>query len=423
MRSRKRLNEELNIGRVDDGELATVLTLTFPRGAQLQSGEVEYRTVDDEVAITLAYTEGAIRNSFAGPALTEELLEKAASSIKDALLDEEVRRICRWPAFSSGKSVEGSWRYQDEWQIGPAPLVAPRANEISSDHPFLLDFQFRDSANHIIRQQRYRARAADLLLMLNLFSVSPIWSYGSRVRKHWVLVPQEDNSTKTVWAQEGHFIPDLRFIEDTLPDIAMPSIVEFPAQDYYGRNGRVGDTLTLPSGLDQLVRLSDMLSQDDRERFLRSCYWYRTAQTVWHDSQSLHLTSLVNAIESIASRDRVEGDPSDVTARFLSFMSNYAPGSPSKTRLNRLYEARSEITHGERLLHFDQSAVGWGLNQRSAQDREVNQDASMLVKGALLNWLWHSDSSQSTPFVAGNSKRAKPPKPGTKSQVKVILPE
>ena len=54
------IKELLRVGQVDDEELATVLSSELPRGAQLTSNQVEYRTSDDEWVLSLRYADGAI---------------------------------------------------------------------------------------------------------------------------------------------------------------------------------------------------------------------------------------------------------------------------------------------------------------------------------------------------------------------------
>jgi hypothetical protein len=39
----------------------------------------------------------------------------------------------------------------------------------------------------------------------------------------------------------------------------------------------------------------------------------------------------------------------------MSFMKRFGPANPSGTQLNKIYDTRGEITHGERLLYLDQS--------------------------------------------------------------------
>ena len=106
---------------------------------------------------------------------------------------------------------------------------------------------------------------------------------------------------------------------------------------------------------------------------------------------------------------------------FLSFMGKFAPGKPSKSRLDKIYDVRGEVTHGERLLHFDR-ALPTGLDETSAKDREVSDAASLLCKGALINWLWSRDPTNNGSLLTKGLPSTKPPRPGTKSKVMVTIP-
>jgi hypothetical protein len=182
------------------------------------------------------------------------------------------------------------------------------------------------------------------------------------------------------------------------------------------------DTLTVPVELASLLDAFAALDNDDKERFLRACYWYHMAGTVWDYSQSLYLTSFINAVECLASVGRERLDPEGAVKLFKRFMRRYAPGSPSGTKLDKLYEIRSDITHGERLLHLDQPPGATALSQDFAIALQAGDDAAVLTRGALLNWLWEHHPSASGLLLTQGMKATKPAKPGTKSEAKIVVP-
>ncbi len=417
------MTEELHIGEVDDDELKVVLSSVLPRGAQFRADEVEYRTMADEWALSLQYREGRIVSAVAGPAMTSELAEQARTAIEQVLLTPTDSKVCRWTLFST-RPVEGCWRYRDQFQIVPAPPDAPRPAELMAEHPFLLDFLFEDSAVGRIRHHRYVRRASDLTLVLNLLLRPRISSPSNRGRKHWVWVwPPERSVPDTLWAQEGYMIPNFQYIIDDFPVAAdVPPLQEVAAETYYDLRAGYADTLTIPAELVRLLDAFSGLNGDDRERFLRACFWYHTASTVWDYSQSLHLTSLVNAIECLASVGPERSTSEGPSRLFLSFMKRFAPGRPSRTRLNKIYDVRGEITHGERLLYLDKSSPSSGLDQTSTLDREIGDNASLLCRGALINWLWSHDPATTDPLLTKGLPLTKSARPGTKSGVIVTVP-
>jgi hypothetical protein len=218
-------------------------------------------------------------------------------------------------------------------------------------------------------------------------------------------------------------IPGFRYIVDDFPLAAdVPPLEELAAETYYDLRAGYADSLTIPAELSRLLDTFSGLEGDDRERFLRACFWYHTASTVWDYSQSLHLTSLVNAIECLATVGPERSKPEGPSGLFLSFMREFAPGKPGRKVLDKIYDVRGEITHGERLLYLDQSSPLVPLDQISARDREVGDNASVLCQGALINWLWSHDRATTDPLLARGLPSTKPARPGTKSGVTVIVP-
>jgi hypothetical protein len=440
------LTKELRIGEFDDDELTTVLTSVLPRGAQFRPNEVEYRTTADEWVLSLHYRDGRIEKATAGTAMTAEHLQRVQAEIARVLGSPASAKVARWTMFSS-RPVEASWRYQEQFQIVPAPPEAPRPEELWAQHPFIVDFVFRGSPDWSIERIRYGRRAADLMLVLNLLLTSQITAPAVRSRKHWVWAPH-GSTPPVVWAGEGYMIPNFQYLVDHLPDIEGATLDMLPAATYYDRKKGRSNTLNLPAELPTLLDAFHALTDDDRDRFLRACYWHHTASAAWDISQSLHLTCLINSIESLSSvgpqRSAPEGpralfkafmqrfapirsaagsDAPGPSALFRSVMRRFAPGPPSGRVIDKIYEARSNITHGERLLSLDQGPGSWALNQLSTGDREIGDAASILCHAALVNWLWSHTSGTDEQLITGGLPSEKPPKPGTKSGVTVIVPE
>jgi hypothetical protein len=410
---------QIRIGEVDDDELGVVLSAMLPRGAQFTANEVEYRTAADELALRVQYENGKIARAIAGPAMTTELEERINAEIRRSLLTSQGTKIFRSTMFSS-RPVEGYWRYRDLFQIVSAPLSAPRSQVLLAEHPFVLDVAFEESANFVISQKRRMRRAADLMLILNLLLRQRISSPSIRGRSHWVYLPF-NSEPPVMWANEGYMIPDFQYIADNFPTLAdIPMLDQVAASAYYPPAG-YADTLTIPAELATLLDIFIDLSSDARERFLRACYWYHTALSVWDNSQSLHLTSLINGIECLASVGPERSKPDGPSRMFLDFMTEFAPGHPSKIWVNKLYNARGEITHGERLLHLD-AGFSWGMNETAARDREIGNNANILCRGALINWLWGRSSEATKPLLTQGVSFTKPARVGTKSKLVVVVP-
>jgi hypothetical protein len=225
-----------------------------------------------------------------------------------------------------------------------------------------------------------------------------------------------------LWTNEGYFIPDFRYLVDTMPDMnGFTRLSEIEPGTYFDPNTGYSDTLTVPSVLPDLIDRFERLGGDQRARFLRACYWHHMAGTVWSMSQSLHLTSLINAIECLATVGAERSEPEGPSSLFKSFMKRFAPGAPSGNAIDKLYDVRGEITHGERLLHYDLPPSAMALDERSSTDRGAGDDAIILCRGALLNWLWTEGQAEGAPLLTVGLAKAPQSKAGTKSQVEVTF--
>jgi hypothetical protein len=411
----------LRVGQVDDEELAAVLTSVLPRGAQFTTNEVEYRTSDDEWVLSLRYSEGAAVDAVTGPAFTPALEEQIRQALLDAL-DGTIRKIWRIPMFSL-RRVEGYYLHPDDFLIRPAPETAPRPDVEYAQHPWVLEFSYVESPNFQVRNLRTERRAYELSLVLSLLLGGSINSPTNRGRNHWVYVRKADHTPWTVdsqWLQEGYFIPGLDIQADHFSDVdAWSPMTEDPTEAFYGRRGFDFKLLTVPASMTDLSDSFSKLSHTQRNRFLRSCYWLHMASVVWTYSQSLNLVSIINALECLAQsgEKRLVTDAS--TNMFLDFMQEYAPGRPSRSRLNKIYEVRSLVTHGERLLGYDSPQAN-SLHPTSTADSESGTEALLLACGAIINWLVReADGSAKLLNIDPYPKRPVS-KPGTKSGVKVI---
>jgi hypothetical protein len=415
------IKELLRVGRVDDEELATVLTSVLPRGAQFTANEVEYRTSEDEWVLSLRYSERVAVDAVTGPAFTPTIGEQIRTALADAL-DGTTRKVWRAPMFGL-RRVEGWHRHSDDFLIRPAPEEAPRPDVEYAQHPWVLEFSFADSPNFQVRNLRTERRAYELALVLNLLLGGSINRPTNSGRKHWVFTRRADGEPwigSSEWLQEGYFIPDFNPLADDFNDVdAWGPLAEVPTNEYYDRRGFDFKPLAVPASMTDLSDAFGRLNGAARNRFLRSCYWLHMADVVWPYSQSLHLVSLINGLECLAQSGEKRLMPDASTKMFLDFMQEYAPGRPSRSRLNKIYEVRSLVTHGERLLGYD-TPQAFGLHPTSTADRESGTQAVQLARGAIINWLVRETGALANLLSTDPYPKQPAVKPGTKSKVKII---
>lgn len=72
--------------------------------------------------------------------------------------------------FFSALPVDAYWKYQEQWQIMPAPPEAPRPIALIGEHPFILELRLEKHPEMTIyfRHRAKRLRELQLILALVL---------------------------------------------------------------------------------------------------------------------------------------------------------------------------------------------------------------------------------------------------------------
>jgi hypothetical protein len=310
----------------------------------------------------------------------------------------------------SGFRVTGFWRGEHSGvQILPPPDDAPIAPVEMADHPFILEFplsalQFppgdpalwRVTNYRRIREHRRMARLLNILLAGGT-SLQP-----RRPEHFWAVVPpnQNPNDIKIQWVQQFFFGRLDQIVVERLSPPTGGRLEEIPPQAYYGVIGHDGKGLRVPTDLDESICRYLALSRSNREKFDRATFWMDLASRQWANSVSSSFGSLVSAVESLTER----GDSHRVyceqcgcdhqlevpgaTERFRAFVETYAPGAGLKHRRNEMYDLRSGIFHGSKLMQFDQDlAFGAVWDPPDWNERELHRELWALAETVLRNWL------------------------------------
>jgi hypothetical protein len=142
---------------------------------------------------------------------------------------------------------------------------------------------------------------------------------------------------------------------------------EVEPNEYYGNPGHDGNSLRVPSDLDESICCYRNLSEANRAKFNRAMFWTDMASRHWDTSLSSSFASLVSAVEALTQRgithrvycnkcDKdVQHDSPGPTELFRSFFETYAPGSSLTKRRNQMYDLRSGILHGSDLMQMDRT--------------------------------------------------------------------
>jgi hypothetical protein len=252
-------------------------------------------------AIKFTYGKSGVVGITRGPRLTPPDLDTLKRSVESELLTPTGTRVGKEILFSH-LPVKGYFRYRDMFQIVPIPEEAPRPDVLAMGrHPFLLEFQFPTSTNSTIRHIRRRVRAQEnQLVVAGLLEGSIQWFDGT-VRRHWVLLPHEPGEVwRTAYCQEMYTSSSVDLESDDLSSTeGLPRLTEHDPNEYYTRS-RIGSDqqFQIPLGLGGLLDRFFMLSKDDKERFLRACFWFQHSRIVHSYSRSASFTALISAVEA-----------------------------------------------------------------------------------------------------------------------------
>ena len=391
------LFEILHGPEVEQLELEQILLEHFHTSMGLSSSEITYPGHERDYALRLTYDRSQLVEIIAGPRFSATDVDTLRERIEKELLAPAGMRVGRVVLFSS-VPVTGHFRYRDVFQLVPVPAGAPRPNFTMAEHPFFLEFHFRTSPNGSIRHIRRAILERDLELVVSgLFEFS-IRSHGRMARHHWV-VPQQDFTEPWISAylQEMYTWPGLALEDDNLSDTrTVPRLAEVPRADYYTRSGIGAErVLEIPANLESFLERFFSLSREDREAFLRACFWFQHARTAYSYSRSAAFTAAVSAVEALMPDVKGPevcekcGRPIGVgpTKLFIEFVERFAPGGATEGDRRKIYSIRSKLSHGGSLLPSDRRIWSPGLRPDHIVEWDDIGTAWRLVRTVLVNWL------------------------------------
>jgi len=391
---------------VDHAELVQLIQFHFGQAHAITPRRVEYhRNGEIATALTLVYNKrGTLTSIERGSSLRNEDISELKQKVNACLVETTGDIVERVVVFAAVPS-EGYFRYREAFQLLPVPANAPRPNTTVGDHPLLLEFRVRGSADHMVQVLRRTRKARELELLCGALISHFQWSIGSSAGYHWVL-ESTDALQRPIcrYLQEFYWLPEDPWprTELALVENISPMPVVSAAQYYTSRGITAGQFLTLPDNFSVLISKFRSLSLADRDKFLRASYWFVHSTRVFTLSQSASFTALASAIEALmpepvrapaCSACRRSPGPGP-TLLFSAFIEKYAP-SPAASAEDRrsLYDLRSALSHGGKLLHGDHLAWSIALTPGYIDQRKSMTVMWQTVRIALVKWLEEKGSS------------------------------
>ena len=382
--------------RVEPEELLSILSSHFGGAEGDRHGGVLFPSAKD-FRVRLRVDNDGIADLELGRGLAESEANDLAREVREKLVENQSPVVVRGIVFCSIPVGGYFVAPEDAFHLIPAPPQAPRPPAFVGDHPLVIEFPVNSSSDSLIRTHRIGRDLARWIWFLNSVLLDHFATY-SRSRQSWFLSVDRDVDParpEVRWGQEGYFIPDWTPPTDDFTLPAGPAITIRSQDDYYARRGvSVNEMLTLPDSFETDVRRFLALGPASRSRFLQGGQWVTASRDLWGSHMSAWYIAQVAAIETLVHED----EPPDLcsecgrdknqrpTARFKDFLERYAPGTGSRTEIDRLYSVRSGLVHGGTLLHHD-SPFGSGMLAFATNEREPMDRLSRAVTIAMVNWL------------------------------------
>jgi hypothetical protein len=388
---------------VDYGELEILLKQQFANGQQISRNEtVHFDRSVEKYSLLIGYKEGLISYIHAGSELSEGKIDSILREINAALLADNGNAIGGKVLFSY-YPIEGYFRAGNTFQLRPVPPDAPRPPFSYAEHPGFLEFTFNTSSNRLIRNRRSTQRGLEIGLLLYVLLEGAVSIELSQWPFQWVMLPNETEDTPASYAYCQNGYPNISHDSSQFTaDDSWKLLETVEPADYYNRFGIEGRGLQIPNDLEKSVEKYLSLNEENRTKFIRSCFWSHLSSKVISYSRSAAYTALISAVESLipdakiedkcveCGREKKEGP----TKQFINFMEVYSPSEGiSRRGRSKLYSTRSKLVHGGDLLPADNPQHFLQMFNPNQWDsyfefREVQQT----VKIALYNWLHRQDA-------------------------------
>ena len=344
---------------------------------------------DDTPALELVYTKsGRVHQVIGHKGVTTALTDEIARHLAVDLFDTPRWSVSRSVVFA-GSPVTGFHRRGRDWQLISVPEDAPRPFEWLAPHPAFFEVRYRtatDTWTNVARRARAETRA---LTSLNGLLTDKLRRQQAHGQAQWFTLP--GSREPSALGHVSYAFPGMTASEEFSDPKGLPQIAGIPTDEYYGPDGvygrAVGEDFALPIDVDDALDYFDVLPPPQREQFIRASYWATHAVVVRTMSRSAAMVAAMSSVEALASpqesRLGQDGEVRDATKAFNDVV-RYTLGE-EYVKAHGLYDIRSKLVHGSRLLMAE--AEGWGHGPISRQEDMATLFISTVLPVILYNWL------------------------------------
>jgi len=293
------------------------------------------------------------------------------------------------------RPVEGSFNYENKFQIIPLPEKNPRSqNYPLSLKPFILQYSYESIGSRIIDLERSQTKFKNILWLLNLFLNEPIVAtYGfNQGQGLWINYFDTENKLQgPVYGLEGYSFDGFKMNIEGLTSFKGNKIQTIKDKDFFQMSPYSGEKLFLPKSIHFFWERFFLLNAKKKEKFLSACYWNYLSKHSYPKSLSMRLLKSVASLEALLPEEKKEkcskcnkeiGD--GIARRIYQLLQGLSLEVDYKT-VKRIYALRSNPAHGRAFESELCSSWAMTLNQNDEMNYEhfTNNVASL----ALINWL------------------------------------
>ncbi|MCZ8271596.1 MAG: HEPN domain-containing protein [Beijerinckiaceae bacterium] len=334
---------------------------------------------------------GAIKSITAGNCVSKEKIKEISRKITNEFIENSNYCVSRNIVFTRVPFI-GFTKIHDTLQIIEIEEDAPKAisSIITFEHPLVIEFLHKKFENPHLNASSLLNKKSRIINFLNAMIIEHIFEneYSGLT---WVT--HEDLKEKSRQGYKYYLFNNFKASSELFTNLENKRHAQFVDHlDYYQSNAgiMVSEPLKIPNNLSYNYSLYLNMDKNQRNKFDNAAYWFYKACRNFSSSKSLAILSLSSTIEALKN-DFTEhakcdhcGAISGATKNFKRTFEILAPGIEPRT-LNSFYEARSQLTHGNRISFSEESLFLNGHLQRFEDQMVRNWFYAARI--ALVNYL------------------------------------
>ncbi|MDH1656541.1 hypothetical protein N5E96_12380 [Pseudomonas mosselii] len=305
-------------------------------------------------------------------------------------------------------NVTGSYKYQDKFQILPAPSHFPRAPYAEADHPCLLELRYNFTPNPS-RKMPDQTTVADWIqrkdherkIIHEIMSLFSVFSFSKFVQTQdihsWSIRVDDDIAVEPEWRQLSYFVRDHQHEITGFTNSQAPKIDEVNTSQFYNFGARyTGSDFSIPDLFSSVLDAYYSMGSDDRNALLKSLALFSNAIKIKSISPSISFACFVSSIESLVEHIHKEVKVEKckecsapryfVTRKFSEFLSKYSSDSKELIKFyKQAYGRRSEILHAGALFLGEHIPAEWA--ESDWESYHMNSGIERVCRIAFTNWV------------------------------------